>query len=491
MDVQDEVSVTTGDLCFLSARRMAALVRTGQVSAMELVRAHLDRIDAVDPAVNAVVTLMPERALEEAGRADRAMREGRSLGALHGLPIAHKDTHRTAGMRTTYGSRVYADLVPDDDELIVARLRAAGAISIGKTNVPEFAAGSHTFNEVFGLTRNPYAPDRSAGGSSGGAAAALACGMHPLADGNDMGGSLRNPASFCNVVGLRPSAGRVPQHPSNLPWSSLTVPGPMARSVDDVAFMLSVIAGPDPRCPISLHDDPGGFGAPLDVDLRGTRVAWAPDLAGATALDPSVAEVIARQADVFQHLGCTVVEDCPDFTGAEEVFRTLRAWEFQLAYGDLLDDHRDLVKSSLAANIEAGRTLSGQDVARAQRTRGELWKRMHGFFADYDVLVAAVSPVPPFDGRLEYPTVATDGSGYLDWMRLAYYISASGCPALAVPAGFTRDGLPVGLQIVGAPGADRRVLEVGHMFETSTGYGRRRPPVVDTAALAALEGESR
>ncbi|MGE0840945.1 amidase [Pseudonocardia sp.] len=485
--------MTTDDLCFLPARTMVDLVRTGEVSAVQLVRAHLDRIEAVNPAVNAIVTLVPERALAEAAAADAARRAGRPLGPLHGLPVAHKDTHRTAGIRTTYGSRIFADHVPGDDELVVARIRAAGAITIGKTNVPEFAAGSHTFNEVFGLTRNPYALDRSAGGSSGGAAAALACGMHPIADGNDMGGSLRNPASFCNVVGLRPSAGRVPQYPSVLPWSSLTVPGPMARSVDDLALLASVIAGPDPRCPISLGDDPRTLDGPLEVDLRGARVAWAPDLGGATALDPAVAAVLAPQVEVLEGLGCTVVEDHPDLTGADDVFRTLRAWQFQLAYGELLDAHRDLVKPSLAANIEAGRALRADDVARAERTRGVLWERMHAFFDRYDVLVAAVSPVPPFDARLEYPDLPAggDATGYLDWMRLAYWISASGCPALSVPAGFTADGLPVGMQIVGRPGADRRVLEVGHMFETSTGHGRRRPPVVDAAVATAAGGESR
>ncbi|AEA25164.1 amidase [Pseudonocardia benzenivorans] len=490
--------MTADELCFLTAREMADLVRTGQVSAVELVRAHLDRIDAVNPAVNAIVTLVPEQALADAARADEARSAGRPLGPLHGIPVAHKDTHRTAGIRTTYGSRIFADHVPDDDELVVTRIRAAGAITIGKTNVPEFAAGSHTYNEVFGLTRNPYALDRSAGGSSGGAAAALACGMQPLADGNDMGGSLRNPASFCNVVGLRPTAGRVPQYPSVLPWSSLTVPGPMARSVDDLALLLSVIAGPDPRCPISLADDPRTLDGPLEVDLHGVRVAWAPDLGGAVALDPAVADVLARQVGVLEGLGCVVVEDHPDLSGADEVFRTLRAWQFQLAYGELLDAHRDLVKPSLAANIEAGRELRAEDVARAEGMRGELWERMHAFFAGYDVLVAAVSPVPPFDARLEYPCLpaagdggAAGGAGYLDWMRLAYWISATGCPALSVPAGFSGDGLPVGMQIVGPPGADRRVLEIGHMFETSTGHGRRRPPVVDATAAAVAGGESR
>jgi amidase len=343
--------------------------------------------------------------------------------------------------------------------------------------VPEFAAGSHTFNEVFGVTRNPYASDRSAGASSGGAAAALACGMQPLADGSDMGGSLRNPASFCNVVGLRPTPGRVPTVPSALPWSTLAAQGPTARSVSDVALMLSVLAGADAHAPLSLTDAPSLFGAPLDTDLTGLRVAWTPDLGGTVAVDPEVRDLLTRQVRVFEDLGCVVEQASVDFSGPEYAFRTLRAWQFELAYGELLDQSRGSLKPSLVWNIEAGRRLSGPEVARAQTLQAALHQRVVDFFAEYDVLLAPVSQVAPFDVELEYPT-SIDGQPqetYLDWMRSAYFVSMTGCTALSVPSGFTGDGLPVGLQVIGPPRADLEVLRVGHMYETATGHGHRRP----------------
>lgn len=456
----------------LTAREMAAALRRREVSAREVVTAHLERIEAVDGAVNAVVTRVPERALAEAAAADDRLARGEPVGPLHGLPMAHKDTHHTAGVRTTSGSPL-ADHVPVADELLIERLREAGAITIGKTNVPEFAAGSHTFNPIFGTTRNPYAPDRSAGGSSGGAAAALACGMHPLADGSDMGGSLRNPASFCNVVGLRPSPGRVPTHPSATPWATLAVQGPMARTVGDAALLLSVMAGPDPRSPIALQDPGSTFAAPLDRDLTGLRVAWSPDL-GVT-VDPAVRAALDPR--VFEALGADVEEACPDLTGADEVFRTLRAWQFALAMGPLADAHPGALKPAIVANIEHGRRLTGDDIARAETLRGALFQRMRSFFERYDVLLAPVSQVPPFDADLEYPT-EIDGvphPHYLDWMASAYLISATGHPALSVPAGFTPGGLPVGLQIIGPHRGDLLVLQVGHVYEAATQVGLRRP----------------
>ena len=455
---------------------MAAALRRREVSARELVGAHLQRIEQVDGEINAVVTRVPERALAEAAAADERLAAGEPVGPLHGLPIAHKDTHLTAGVRTTSGSPL-ADHVPDADELIVERIRGAGAITIGKTNVPEFAAGSHTFNPVFGTTRNPYDRSRSAGGSSGGAAAALACGMHPLADGSDMGGSLRNPASFCNVVGLRPSPGRVPTHPCAAPWAPLAVQGPMARTVADAALLLSVMAGPDPRCPIALDSPGAGFAAPLDRDLTGMRVAWAPDLGGTVTVDPAVTAALAPQVAVFEQLGCVVEQACPDLTGADEVFRTLRAWQFALTLGPLLDSHRDRLKPALVANIEDGRSLSGDDVIRAELAHAALFHRMRAFFDRYDVLLAPVSQVPPFDATLEHPIeiAGVPHPHYLDWMASSYLISATGHPALSVPAAFTPDGLPVGLQIIGPHRGDLLVLQVGHAFEGATGVGRRRP----------------
>ncbi|CAM5449108.1 MULTISPECIES: amidase [Streptomyces] len=466
------------DLVHADATELAARIRRREVSAREVVRAHLDRIDEVNPRVNAVVSLDPEGAMAAAAAADERLARGAEVGALHGLPIAFKDTHLTRGMRTTRGSPLYAETVPDEDELLVQRIQAAGAIRIGKTNVPEFAAGSHTFNPVFGVTRNPYDLGRSAGGSSGGAAAALAAGMQPIADGSDMGGSLRNPASFCNVVGLRPTPGRVPSYPAWNPWDTLTVPGPMARTVADAALLLSVMAGPDPRCPVSLEAPGAAFRELPARELTGLRVAWTPDLGGRVPVDAGVRAVLEPQLEVFRQLGCRVEEDCPDLDDAEGVFRTLRAHHFDMALGAVLDESRDDLKPSLVWNIEEGRRLTGADLVRATAGRARLHLGAVDFFTRYDVLLAPVSQVVPFEAGLEYPAVV-DGQPqrtYIDWMRSAYFVSVLGAPALSVPAGFTPDGLPVGLQIVGPPRADLAVLQVGAAYEAATRYGRRRPP---------------
>ena len=444
-----------------------------------MLQAHLSRVERVNPALNAIITLVPERALKHAEDVDRRLATGQPVGPLAGLPIAHKDTHETAGIRTTHGSVILADHVPEADELIVSRIRSADAVAFGKTNVPEFAAGSHTFNALFGATRNPYALDRSAGGSSGGAAAALAAGLQPLADGSDMGGSLRNPASFCNVVGLRPSPGRVPSYPTTWPWSTLAVQGPMARSVSDVAFVLSVLAGYDARSPIALTGDPSVYARPLDPDIRGLRIAWAPDLGGAVPIDAAVGETLQRSIGTFEALGCHVAHACPDLTGADEAFRVLRAWQFALSYGDLLDRHRERLKPSLVWNIEQGRRLDGAVIARAEQLRARVFQHVREFFEDYDVLLAPVSQVVPFPVGEEFPS-SVDGQPqhtYLDWMRSSYLISLTGSPALSVPGGFTPGGLPVGLQVIGPHLADLRVLRVGHAFEEATGFGRVRPQI--------------
>lgn len=467
------------ELYYLSAVELAALLRSRQLSARELLQAHLDRIAATNDEVNAIVTLCADRALAEAAAADDALVHGADVGPLHGLPIAVKDTHDTAGIRTTQGSPLFADHVPDIDELVVERERAAGAIVLGKTNVPEFAAGSHTFNPVFGPTRNPYHLGRSVGGSSGGGAAALACGMTPLADGSDMGGSLRNPASFCNVVGFRPSPGRVPSWPTLTPWATLAVQGPLGRTVEDTALLLSVLAGPDPRSPIAL-DEPGSvFRQPLAADVAGLRLAWSPDLGGSFPVEPAVTDVLRRQLGVFTDLGCVVDEASPDFTGADLVFRTLRAWQFDLALGELRDRHADRMKATVVWNIDEGRKLTGPDIARAEQTHADLFHRMRRFFEEYDALLLPVSQVPPFDVRLEYPTevAGVPQLTYVDWMRSAYHVSATGSPAISVPAGFTADGLPVGLQIVGPHRADLTVLRIAHAFEQATRFGDHRPDV--------------
>ena len=464
---------------FSSARSMAAAVQAREISARELLELHLSRISAVNGEVNAVVSLDPERARAAAAAADEQLVSRAPVGPLHGLPFAFKDTHAVAGWRTTYGSPVRADHVPHADELIVERIRRAGAVVVGKTNVPEFAAGSHTFNPVFGTTLNPWDLGRSAGGSSGGAAAALATGMVPLADGSDMGGSLRNPASFCNVVGLRPSLGRVPEWPLYNAWETTSVGGPMARSVSDLALLLSVIAGPDRRVPNALSDPGSAFAPPLGGSLDGLRVALSVDLGGAFEVDEAVAAVVESTASVFAAAGASVGASYPSLPEAEDTFRTLRAWHFQAKLGPLLAEHPDKFKQSLADNIRAGEPLTGADVARAYRQRTALGQRMVEFFADHDVLVLPVSQVPPFPADVEFPTSINGRKmeSYLDWMRSAYFITVTGCPAISVPAGFTPDGLPVGIQIVAPHNQERRLLEVAHAFEQATGYGDRRPPL--------------
>jgi len=450
-----------------TARDMARAIRERKISARELLELHLARIAERNPQLNAIVSLDEERARAGAAAVDEQTASGVATGALHGLPLAVKDTHAVAGWRTTRGSRLYADFVPDRDELIVERMRGAGAVIIGKTNVPEFAAGSHTFNEIFGTTLNPIDPTRSAGGSSGGAACALAAGMVPVADGSDMGGSLRNPASFCGVVGLRPSLGRVPEWPMLNKWETTSVGGPMARNVADVALLLSVQAGPDPRAPQALGDPGVTFAGPLDSSLSDLRVAFSLDLGGAFVVDNQVAAVVSTAAQVFSTAGAGVRDAHPDLALADETFRTLRAWHFQAKFGALLARHPDSFKSSLAANIRAGEGLTGPDIAQAYANRTRLAEIIGEFFTDFDVLVMPVSQVPPFPADLEYPTHINGQpvESYLDWLRSAYFISVTGCPAISVPAGTTVDGLPVGVQIVAPHGSDLRLLQVAAAFE--------------------------
>ena len=450
--------MSEGEIFYMTAAEMADRIRTRDLSAVEVMEAHLARIEEVNPRVNAIVTLLPERAMEGARAADEALAKGVSVGPLHGLPVAHKDLALTKGIRTTFGSPIFRDFVPEADALIVERLKAAGAVTVGKTNTPEFGAGSQTFNEVFGETLNPYDTTKTSGGSSGGAAAALAQGMLPIADGSDMGGSLRNPASFCNVVGLRPSPGRVPTWPNVAPHP-LSVEGPMARTVEDVALMLSAIAGPDPRSPLSLSEPGEVFPGPLDRDFRGTRVAWSKDLGG-LPVDGRVAGVIRGARHVFEALGCRVEDAEPDLTDADEVFKVLRAWRFELAYGALLEEHRGEMKDTVVWNIEEGMRLSGPSVGWAEKKRVEIYHRAREFMQAHEFLVLPVAQVPPFDVGIRYPTEVNGETmeTYIDWMKSCYLVTVMGLPAISVPSGFTPDGLPVGIQIVGRPRNDLGVL---------------------------------
>ena len=471
------------EICFLEATELARLIRARELSAEETMAACLEQIGRTNPHVNAIVTLAAEGAMRDARAADERLTEalarGEDVGPLHGLPVAHKDLAPTRGIRTTFGSLIYEHFVPDKDALIVERLRRVGAITVGKTNTPELGAGSQTYNEVFGETLNPYDTTRTCGGSSGGAAVALACGMVLLADGSDMGGSLRNPASFCNVVGFRPSLGRVPSWPTQAAWSSLSTEGPMARTVRDSALMLAAISGRDPRSPLAVSEPGRDFLRPLERDFSGARVAWSRDLGG-LPVDARVRAVLDEQRHVFEDLGCLVEDDEPDFTGADEVFKTLRAWHFELNFGELLEEHRDRMKDTVVWNIEQGLGLSGPDVGRAERGRTELYHRVRTFMERYDFLVAPVSQVPPFDVKQRYVT-EIDGvemETYIDWMKSCYYVTVTGLPAISVPCGFTPEGLPVGVQIVGRPRDDLGVLQIAYAFEQATGFGKRRPPVV-------------
>jgi amidase len=452
-----------------TARAMADAVRRREISARELLELHLSRIAERNPQLNAIVSLDEERARAGAAAADEATARGGDLGPLHGLPFAFKDTHDVAGWRTTYGSPLFADHLPDTDELVVERIRAAGVVPLGKTNVPEFAAGSHTFNPVFGTTLNPVDPTRSAGGSSGGAACALRAAMVPLADGSDMGGSLRNPASFCGVVGLRPSLGRVPSWPTDNLWETTSTSGPLARNVGDLALLLSVLAGPDARVPTALGEPGATFAPPVEGSLAGLRVALSTDLGGLLEVDAEVGRVVDAAGGVFATGGAHVDAAYPDLGEADEAFRTLRAWSFQAGFGDLLAAHPGGIKQSLADNVRAGEGLTGADVARAYAQRTALSERMRRFFESYDVLVLPTSQVPPFPAEQEYPTEINDRpmTSYLDWMRSCYVITVTGCPAISVPAGETSTGLPVGVQIVAPFGRDRPLLGVAAAFEAA------------------------
>jgi amidase len=466
------------EICFLTATEMARRIRAKELSAIEVMEAHLEQIERVNPKVNAIVTFLPEQALEQARAADKSLAQGEEVGPLHGLPIAHKDLVFTKGVRTTLGSLVFKDFIPPEDDLIVERLKQAGAISVGKTNTPEFGAGAQTYNAVFGETLNPYDTSKTCGGSSGGAAVALACGMIPIADGSDMGGSLRFPASFCNVVGLRPSPGRVPTWPAYVGWFTLPVKGPMSRTVQDAALMLSAIAGPDPRAPIAINAPGSQFSQSLERNFKGVRVAWSRDLGG-LPVDPRVTEVIEAQRQVFENLGCRLYNCEPDFTDADESFKVWRAWYFELVLSELLEAHRDKIKDSVIWNIQEGLKLSGPRIGQAERRRTELYHRVRKFMETYAFLILPVSQVPPFGIKQRYVQEinAEKMETHIDWMKSCYYITTTGFPAISVPCGFTKDGLPVGVQIVGRHNDDLGVLQLAYAFEQATGFWKQKPPV--------------
>jgi amidase len=439
--------------------------------------AHLRQIARLNPKLNAIVAkASDDECLALAEAADQQQARGERLGPLHGLPIAFKDNEPAVGFPFTHGSPIFRNDMPQADSVIVERLRKAGAVPIGKTNVPEFAMGSHTYNKVYGTTLNPYDLSKSAGGSSGGAGSALAAGMLPIANGSDLGGSLRNPGNFNNIVGFRPTMGLIPVSPSEMPFGNLAVKGPLARTVGDIALLLGVMAGPDARDPACYPFDPAVFTKPLERDLKNVRVAWCPDLGG-LPLHPEVRAELEKQRAAFERVGCVVEEAHPDLSGADEAFLTLRAWRSWSNYGALLANHRDEMRPEAIGEIEAGAKLSAADLTKAMTTQGQLMERMRIFQQQYEFVLCAVNQVPPFDAKLDWPKQidGTKMEHYVAWMKSAYWISTTASPAISVPAGFTSDGLPVGIQIVGRYRADFELLQMAQMFEQATEFGRKRP----------------
>jgi amidase len=469
------------DPTLLDATALVAQYRSGALSPVDVVDACLARIDETNPQLNAYVTVDAAAARATAAGIEQALRRGQDARPLAGVPVGIKDLTETAGMRTTYGSRMFADFVPDHDALVVQRLRAAGAVVIGKTNTPEFGAGGNTFNDVFGATRNPWDPALTCGGSSGGSAVALATGMSTLCEGSDLGGSLRTPAAFCGVVGFRTTPGLVPSWPATNGFDTLAVCGPMARSVADAALMLSVIAGPDDRAPLSYEVDTAAFvAAAAAATAGGLRVAFTPDLNGLIAVDAEVAGVCRDAMGVFEALGAAVSDDSPDVSDTAEIVRATRGLSMVVGHADTVAAWRDRMQPALVANIDDGLGLTAREIAAGIRKRALLWQRVRGFMERYDLLALPTVAIPPFPVEQPYPTSINGqpSRDYTQWFFLTYAITLTGLPAISIPCGFTRAGLPVGLQLVGRRRCETTVLAAAAAYEAAARWGERRPPVI-------------
>ncbi len=469
------------DLCFTSAVDLQKLYRARKVSPLEVMQAVMARIDAVNPAVNAVVTLARDSALWEARRATAALRRGRDLPPLFGVPVGIKDITPTRGLRTTYGSKLFEDHVPDEDALVVERLRAAGAIVIGKTNTPEFAFGPNTVNAVFGATRNPWNLSLTSGGSSGGSAAGLATGMFPIAEGTDLGGSLRGPASFCGVIGFRTTPGLIPRYPSILAWDTYSVEGPMARTIADAALMLSVMAGPDDRAPLSYDVDVRDFPRAVRTpSVKGWRIAWTSDLGGLVMVDDEVRSVFERAVGVFRSIGARMEHACPDMSDVPEIVRLTRGLLMVARHADKLPEHRAILQSGLVENTEQGLALSSRDVASGELLRSRQWQRVREFLAERDVWITPTTATPPFPVEQPHVTEINGrpvGKG-MQRSFLTYAFSVLGLPAISIPCGFTSQGLPVGLQIVGRRRGEAAVLRAAAAFEGAHPWVGHLPSIV-------------
>jgi len=464
------------DLIRLSARDAVRRLARREVSPLELSDAAAQRIAQVEPAVNALPTLCLDRARASAQRILDNPPADPPPGYLYGLPVTVKDLSAVAGVRTTYGSPIYADNVPTTSDYVVERMEAMGAVVIAKSNTPEFGAGSNTFNEVFGVTKNPWNTTTTCGGSSGGAAVSLATGETWLAHGSDMGGSLRIPASFCSVVGLRPSPGRVPAGPGNLCFGNLGVQGPMGRDVGDCALLFDAQVGFDARDPQSLEAPERMFVDAIDRPIAPKRVAWSPNL-GIAPVDPEVASICYRATRRFQDMGVAVDEACPDLADAREVFQIERAVAFASDKEPTLREHRDKLKPEVIWNIEKGLALSASDIGRAARLRTGLYRRVARFFETYDILACPTVMAPPFDHSRRYleQVNGVTFDNYVDWLMLTYLITVVCCPAISIPAGFTTSGLPVGLQLVAPLREEAKLLSAAALLESALGNAKAVP----------------
>jgi amidase len=476
----EPVHAPAEEICFMEATALIRLLQTKRISSVEVMKAHLKQIARVDPKVNAMITRVPEEPLLAAAQAaDDALARGNWLGPLHGLPIGVKDLHDTKGIRTTYGSPLHKDDVPKADCLLVEREKQAGGIVIGKTNVPEFGLGSQTFNPVFGATRNPHDLTKTCGGSTGGGSVAVACGMAPLADGSDYGGSLRNPPNFCGVVGLRPSPGRVPNTPADLAWQAFSVSGGVARNVQDLAYFLSVLAGPDAGIPISLEQPGSELAQPLGGrSFKGVRVAMFRDMG--LPWEPEVKEAVRAQGKVFESLGCVVEEAEPDFRDANECFLAWRHWTIESRFGDLIATKGAQLNEYVHWHVEEGRKLTGPYLSRVELKRSALYQRVREFMNRYQFFVLPVNQVLPFDVTEHYPTeiAGVKMENYLAWMKSAWYISTTGNPAASVPCAHSKAGLPIGIQIVGRNHDDWGVMQMAFAFEQARNLEKKKPVAV-------------
>ena len=474
------------DLVKLTARQAVALLKRGEVSPLELIDAAATRIAETDGAINALPTLCLERAREHARKLMAAQPSDPQPGYLYGFPIAVKDLDDVAGVRTTKGSPIFADYVPERSDYVVETLERNGAVVIAKSNTPEFGAGANTFNEVFGVTRNPWDTRMTAGGSSGGSAAALAAGQVWLATGSDLGGSVRIPASYCSVVGLRPSPGRVAYGPKPMPFSNLSVEGPMGRTVGDVALMLDAQVGEHRGDPRSLQKPQIPFIAAVDQPVKPRRVAYSPDL-GIAPVDREVKEICAKAAASFTDLGAAVEEACPDLHDSEEIFQVVRAALIAGRMMPTFESHRDELKPELVWNIEKGLALSGDEISRAELARSDLYYRTVAFFQDYDLLLSPTVAAPPFDVNIRYLTEIEGVSfdSYIGWLVMTFAITLTTCPAISVPCGFTQTGLPVGLQITGPPRGEAPLFSAAALFEEMHGLAGRMP--IDPRVVVAGE----